>query len=709
MKKILFTYILLLVATMTFAVPAKPGVWTTIHLDSGTEVRVQQCGDEHLRYFMDENGTCYIQTSEDSYSVADLNTLRSSIRVAQKRLTQSRRNAAKLNNASKKRIAGVGKSYIGDKKGLIILVQFPDREFKESYDNTFYNKLANAENFNEGSFKGSVHDYFRDQSNGLFNLTFDVIGPITLSKSYTYYGKNVYYSDGTSDDANAGAMIAEACLAIDDDVDFADYDWDGDGEADQVFVIYAGRGESNGGGANTVWPHMFYLSSSDYGKSLTLDDTVIDTYACACELNGSNTTSGIGTICHEFSHCLGFADLYDTTYGSGYGMKTWDLMATGNYNGNSFCPAGYTGYEKWVAGWIEPTELRNDTTIESQKAQSDGGETFIMYNDNHREEFYFIDNRQQTGWDECIPKSGLLVTHIDYDQEAWETNVVNDDADHQRYTPIHAGKVYADKNGWSYYQSEYDVFPYEDNDSLTNQSYPSASLFNANTDGTMLMNKKLLDIRQNNDGTMAFRFCLDGDAWQAPSPGTVLLSETFDNCSGTGGNDGKWSGTIAAATFKPDVEGWTSRTCRGANHCAKFGSIGYETTVTSPSFQASGKTRLTFMVAPWTGDDNVVKVIYDNTLLGSFTIEEEKWNECSVDFDGIGTSQLQFVSEGRLFLDEVKVFVPEETSDINDMPKTSNRKADNRIYTINGLLLKATDVNALKSGIYIINDHKYIK
>lgn len=709
MKRKLLLYYLLLVATMAFAVPAKPGLWSIIRLENGKEVRVQQCGDEHLRYFMDEKGTCYIQNTEGTYSVADMEKLRSSARIEQKRMVQSRHNAARLKTINKKGVAGVGNSYIGNKKGLIILVQYPDCKFNEAYDNAFYNKMANAENFNEDKFRGSVHDYFRDQSNGLFNLTFDVVGPITLSKNYAYYGQNIVYSDGSSDDARAGAMIAEACLAIDDEVNFADYDWNGDGEVDQVFVIYAGRGESNGGGSNTIWPHMFFLSLGDYGKSLVLDGTTIDTYACACELNSYGSTSGIGTICHEFSHCLGFADLYDTAYGNGYGMKTWDLMAQGNYNGNSFCPAGYTGYEKWVAGWIEPIELRNDTIIEKIKPQSTGGETFIMYNDNNHNEFYFIDNRQKTGWDDFIPRSGLLVTHIDYDQSAWNKNIVNNDANHQRYSPIHAGKAFADENGWTYYQAAYDVFPYEGNDSLTNTSYPSATLFNDNTDGTKFMNKKLLDIRHNGDGTMSFRFCKESNAWQPPTAGTVLLNETFDNCNGTGGNDGKWNGNIATSTFNPDITGWTSRTCKGANRCAKFGSVGWESVVYSPTFHANGKARLTFMAAPWIGDAKVVNVIYDNNLLKSFTMEEGKWNTFSTDFEGIGTGRLQFVSAGRLFLDEVKVVVPDETNGINDMPRCDTRKNDNRIYSINGTCLGTTDLSSLKKGVYIINGRKYIK
>lgn len=146
-------------------------------------------------------------------------------------------------------------------------------------------------------------------------------------------------------------MVAEACLAADSEVNFADYDWDGDGEVDQVFVLYAGLGEAAGGDDDTVWPHMWNLSSSDYRKSLTLDNVKVDTYACSSEMTKDYDTfgypdivSGIGTFCHEFSHCLGYPDMYDMNY-KNFGMATWDLMDYGNYNGKGFIPSGYTAYE----------------------------------------------------------------------------------------------------------------------------------------------------------------------------------------------------------------------------------------------------------------------------------------------------------------------------------------------------------------------------
>ena len=136
-------------------------------------------------------------------------------------------------------------------------------------------------------------DYFKAQSAGQFELDFDVIGPVTMSNTYSYYGGN----DRSGNDKYPGKMGREACTAIKDSVNFSDYDWDGDGNVDQVFVLYAGQGEADSGIENTIWPHEWQLSSSDYGGSLTLDNVTIDTYACSNELTSNSTIEGIGTIC----------------------------------------------------------------------------------------------------------------------------------------------------------------------------------------------------------------------------------------------------------------------------------------------------------------------------------------------------------------------------------------------------------------------------
>ena len=87
-------------------------------------------------------------------------------------------------------------------------------------------------------------------------------------------------------------------------------------------------------------------------------------------------------------------------------MSYWDLMDSGSYNGDGYCPAGYTSYERWVAGWLEPIVLTDSMTVEGMQALQDGGNAYIMYNDGHPDEYFLLENRQHIGWDQGIPGHG---------------------------------------------------------------------------------------------------------------------------------------------------------------------------------------------------------------------------------------------------------------------------------------------------------------
>ena len=62
-----------------------------------------------------------------------------------------------------------------------------------------YDSIMNVPGYNQGNGPGCVVDYYRDQSRGLFNLQFDVFGPVTLPRNRAYYGAH----SGGKDDANA--------------------------------------------------------------------------------------------------------------------------------------------------------------------------------------------------------------------------------------------------------------------------------------------------------------------------------------------------------------------------------------------------------------------------------------------------------------------------------------------------------------------------
>ncbi len=407
----------------------------------------------------------------------------------------------------------------GKKKALVILVEFTDVKFQKEHTKELYEQILNGKDFkNDMGFVGSVNDYFRAMSDGQFEFDFDIVGPEMLPNRHSWYGKD---ENGASD-KNVATMIAQACQYVDEDfpeINFADYDADGDGTVDLVAVIYAGQGQNasyEANAADMVWPHEGKLSGTfSSHKPITLDGVKVDDYACSCELNVGKKIDGIGVLCHEFSHTIGLHDMYDTSGNGYYGMSIWSIMDMGNYLGAGYIPISYSAYERMACGWKQPIVLNNDTTVANMRPIADGGDTYIIYNDAHANEYYLLENRQPVGWDAGLNYGGtdygrgLIITHVDYSKEVWDANNINSTAK-QRCTIFHAdnsdGKTQvADVKG--------DPYPYTSTDGLTilnnvltNTSAPAATLNNANKDGAKLMNKSITDITQNADGTISFKF-----------------------------------------------------------------------------------------------------------------------------------------------------------------------------------------------------------
>lgn len=524
MKLLMLASLLGFVALSAQAVPAKKGVWRMVTLADGTQKRVELRGDEFCSYWVDAEGVSYNLDSESKrYVKVDANALQLRASQLRAKANQDRieRMAKARRMSAKKSLGQTNGSYTGKKKGLIILVQYKDKKFKFGHNQKMYDRMANETGYNTSlGFVGSVKDYFLAQSNGQFELDFDVVGPYTLNHEYAYYGA----PSGESHDVRPRDMVYDACRLADPDVNFADYDWDGDGYVEQVYVLFAGLGQAAGGDENTIWPHESKLQYGNNGSYVSKDNNVaVNTYACGPELTLQYTpiayrerVDGIGTLCHEFSHCLGYPDLYDTNYGGNFGMGSFDLMDSGSYNGESFCPPNYSAYEKWFAGWITPIVLDKPASVKGMQAQDvKYGQAFVVYNDNNKNEYYLIENRQQSVgiWDKQLPASGMMITHVDYDENIWAWNNVNTivnysnqygkdyaylDNDHQRLTIFHADN----EEGASTKSQAGDLYPFNGNNSLTDTSSPAATIYQ----GGSTMDKPITNITQNEDGSIDFDF-----------------------------------------------------------------------------------------------------------------------------------------------------------------------------------------------------------
>lgn len=707
MKRILLSISAVLAAIAIQAMPVKPGIWRNITLADGTVVKAELVGDEHLTYWRTADGACYRQTpSADVFSKVELSALQNEYDavVAQKAAREKAILESARTSMPVKKVEG--SKFQGKKKCLVILANFADTKFKPEHTLDLYKQIINGENYSDETlgFKGSVRDYFKAQSGGQFEIDFDVVGPVDLPKGYAGYGKND--ASGRDQTALVYPMVEDAVnLAKDQVTDWKQYDWDGDGLVEEVFVLYAGHGQATyPQDPDLVWPHK-----SAIDPMTVADGVKVSVYACSCELGATEAIDGIGAFCHEFSHCMGLKDHYDIN-GRGYGTGFWDIMCFGCYNGNSFLPAEYNSYEKMFCGWKEPILLNAEPQkIEGMKALAAGGDTYIFYNDGNENEYYMLENRQKTGWDAALPGEGLIVLHVDYSKGAWEENQVNYNAARQRMTVIPAdntlGSTDEDKAG--------DAWPYQGNNSLTNYSRPACTVYNANTDGTGYMNKYLLNITQNADGTISFEYTTKS-ATKQDKPEGALLYETFDNCSGIGGNDGIWDGeNVGLADFFPDNDGWSGTPKTGANKCALLGNATRKANAVTPSFKISEPVVISFLAAPYTGSS-------DNKLLLSanygcdavldvteFTLVPGQWTEVKANVTGSGDAAIRFKTNDKgVFIDNVCV-MPVSLAGISSATADQSPK-NGEIYSLDGRYM-GKSVSALRPGIYVMNGKKLVK
>lgn len=689
MRKLFILSAFALCSIAATAVPAKRGIWKMLTLPDGTEVRAELCGDEYASFWRTAEGDAYVKhTGTDLFVKTSLEAI--NMKAAEKRKASDRR---RIKRATGMSIGSSSNVNSGSRKGLIILVQFPNMKFKTAHDNTYYNNVANTVGFtNSEGYRGSVHDYFLSQSNGKFDLTFDVAGPYTLANNYEYYGADY----NSYKDINVREMITEACTAANKDVDFSVYDWDGDGEVEQIYVLYAGEGQASGGDANTVWPHESALY-----PSITLDNTRLYTYACGSELVLGGA-GGIGTFCHEFSHCLGLPDMYDTDYSGAYGMGPYSLMCSGSYNGNSMLPANYTAYELMFSGWQQPVELTGEVEINGMKAIGDGGETYVFYNKGYSNEFYMLENRQLTGWDAALPAAGLVITHVDYNRSSWANNNVNNDPEHQRCYVFHADNGSNDKGV---------PYPNGINNKLTDTSIPAATLFN-NNNGKRLMNYPITEI-VNENGLISFKagFAEVVYDFNGPSvdPADAVFYESFDNCAGQGGNDNFWGTEVTFADLQPNNDGWYYQYGYGADRCAKFGRSAKDGNTATPIMALDGNYDLYFKAAPYaTGETGLTLALNGKGSMEqtSFVMEDGKWTAFHTTFTANGDARIVFRPEKHFFLDEVIIKKNTSTGITGiEMQPDVHVKA---IYSIDGRYV-GTDMNSLKKGIYIIGGKKIVR
>lgn len=462
MKKIGLIVAFCAIMGSVWAIPARRGAIVRTQPD-GSEIVVYQHGDEFFHWETNEKGEWLTLDKDGFYQVTEALSKEA---IAAKRATSPLHIVPKEEVATPLNIAP---------RGLIILVNFADLAFTETIEEM--DSMHNAKNYTRDyeyvyrgntyqvSSEGSARQYFYDASFGQYNPQFDVIGPVTVSREYAYYGKN---NVNTQFDQRPWEMVKEACVIADTllDVDFTQYDNDNDEIVDFVYVIYAGYGEADGGGANTIWPHSYQLSAA--GAYCQVDGVRVDLYACGNEIDYyTKKHTGIGTFCHEFSHVLGLPDLYTTEGQTHKTLGEWSILDYGPYNNDGNTPPAYSAYERFFMGWLTPEVIVDSANIRLEELNSSQRALLISTEDKHNligndpksTRFYLLENRQQQGWDTYLPGHGLMLTYVQYNATRWQENTVNNNSRSMGVDLIEADGKTPNSSGTGYLGKATDLFP----------------------------------------------------------------------------------------------------------------------------------------------------------------------------------------------------------------------------------------------------------
>ncbi|HIE53481.1 MAG TPA: M6 family metalloprotease domain-containing protein [Armatimonadetes bacterium] len=287
----------------------------------------------------------------------------------------------------------------GTMKGILLLIDFSDNVGTTSPDH--FEDLI----FSKGTYStGSLRDYYLEASYGQFDVQGDVLKKwLRAPQSYSYYtNKGAGLGNYPQ---NAQKMVEDAVQLADPDVDFSQYDNDGDGTVEYLLVVHAGPGAETRlfDPGDHIWSHYHVLN-----QPLTVDNVKVYPYVIMPE------DGNIGVFCHESGHAFGLPDLYDTD-NSSQGIGFWGLMSAGAWGNNGVTPVHPCAWSKVQWGWVSPTapsQNLNDETIppvETNKA------IYRLWTDGNtsNKQYFLVENRQATKFDQYIPGSGLLIYHID--------------------------------------------------------------------------------------------------------------------------------------------------------------------------------------------------------------------------------------------------------------------------------------------------------
>ena len=701
MKKLLLTLSLLAVTMGMMAVPAKRGMWSTIKLANGEEVRVEKVGDEHGHWLRAANGMCYVKNAIGLYVQANVDELRAK-RLAKYNQRRVKRRAiyASTNDGlgQKGTMSRGAVPSIGSYSIPVVMVQFSDVKFQSTTTVEKMMRYYNEEGYQEDGCAGSVRDYFKAQSGGQFVPTFDVVGIVTLSKEHTYYGK-----DNSEDEIDVhldelpGDVIDAAINQL--GVNFSQYvvpagDSYHKAGVPLMAMFYAGRGQATeySNADNYLWP-CEWDDVEDPVAQGTYHNIHFNSFFVGNELyTGGTQLMGMGTFCHEFGHAMGLPDFYCTDYSyeedDAFGM--WSIMDTGGYEGDTYAPMGYNAYEKSYMGWLEMKEIGDATEVILQSPLGTAENSAYIIRNSSTETFIFENRQPGTFYPEEYG-SGLLVIRIAYSYNQWNNNTLNNTQTKKRACVLTANGEKLDYSA--------------SNGNLYGGNKKSISSLKTLNGATQKVN--ITNIVKNNDGTITL--VLSGTSGSGDT-GTLYEKVTSINELVTGRqfvlvceNKEVGCGTFKEKYLQPvdvvmsnsSVEGdeLSPLTLGGdANGYSLQMADGYYLTATQAKELKTSSTEAKVWKISNSSDGFIVEGI--NNSIGKIQFNSNSNAYRFMNYTSSQNSAVLYAKKtSTTGVQEIQVAKP-----VNN----------DRIYTLDGRYV-GTDLDQLGRGLYIINGKKVLK
>ena len=339
-----------------------------------------------------------------------------------------------------------------------ILFKFRDTPAAQLPTTTQYNQVLFAPS-PTGASAGRPYTYrsfYEQMSNGLLSVQGQSYGYAALdSNEVTYAGTPPCTGNPAPGNTECNGLFSnsqtvqpvtrmqnglrEALRKLDSQIDWTQYDSDGDGYVDLVaFIQPALDGACGGSSNNHLWSHRFFLEGTPYvthsrnaqGVSIKVADYILESGVGGLDGCDPSQIMPVGTVAHETGHGFGLPDLYDTDIKS-EGIGEWSLMSSGNYT-SSFSPARMDAWSLSQLGWVTVVPLRSNGTFSFGAAPTSDTAFYLPVGGaNPRGEYFLLENRQAVQSDSAMVHyhcrvwgspppcgGGLLIYHVDSAQIA---------------------------------------------------------------------------------------------------------------------------------------------------------------------------------------------------------------------------------------------------------------------------------------------------